>query len=467
MSSLDRRDFLKAAGVGAGALLTGCATAPGFLRSGRASSNVVVIGAGAFGGWTALNLQRMGARVTLVDMFGPGNSRSTSGDETRGVRTSYGDRPHGELWMQWANTAIGRWKQWDEEYAKPLKMRVFFTTGDLIMRADWEPFLTQTRAWWQKNGIAHETLAVEEVEKRWPQISVKDIKAVLYEPNAGVVRARRATESVAEVFRHEGGRIVIGRVVPPEPGAFDGHTVRLVNGDVITGDTFVFAVGPWLGKTFALMQNRIRTPLGTVLYFGTPPGDERFTYPKLPSWNFPGTTGWGGLPVDNRGFRVRGGGGGGGQGRGGGSGAGGTPAAGAGAQQQQQPPAQQQPTQASQAGLADPDTSVRWVEPERLTRSVQFVAERFPALKNAPILQTWACHYESTSSRNFIVDRHPNLPNVWIAGGGNAEAFKMGPVMGEYVAKRVLGAEGDAAIAKQFRIPETEFSATGQRTGDD
>src|SRR6185436_3157964 len=96
--SLDRRDFLKVAGVGTGAVLAGCASAPGFLRAGRASSNIVVVGAGAFGGWTALNLQRMGARVTLVDMFGPGNSRATSGDETRGVRSSYGDRPHGELW---------------------------------------------------------------------------------------------------------------------------------------------------------------------------------------------------------------------------------------------------------------------------------------------------------------------------------------------------------------------------------
>ena len=101
---------------------------------------------------------------------------------------------------------------------------------------------------------------------------------------------------------------------------------------------------------------------------------------------------------------------------------------------------------------------MRWVEAERLTRTVQFVTERFPLLKDAPIVQTWACHYESTSSRNFIIDRHPNLPNVWLAGGGNAEAFKMGPVLGEYIALRVLGDDGDPAIASQFRIPETEYS---------
>ena len=471
MSGLDRREFLKIAGGSAGALLAGCARSVAPLAakaSALASANIVVVGAGAFGGWTALHLQRMGARVTLVDMYGAGNSRSTSGDESRGVRTSYGDRPHGELWMQWANQAIQRWKQWDEEFSKPQKMRLFFPTGDLIMRADWEPFLTQTRTWWEKNGIPHETLPVDEVRKRWPQFAIDDITAVLYEPNAGVVRARRATESVAEVFRYEGGKIVIARVVPPEPGSFDGHTVRLTNGDTISADTFVFAVGPWLAKTFLLMQNRMRTPLGTVLYFGTPPGDQRFTYPNLPSWNFPGTTGWAALPVDNRGFRVRGGGGGGRRPR---------TNASENAQANQQAsatmdavpesrPAESR-SQASQAGLSDPDLSVRWVEPDRLTRSVDFVAERFPALKDAPILQTHACHYESTSSRNFVIDRHPNLRNVWIAGGGNAEAFKMGPVLGEYIARRVLGDEGDPAIAAQFRIPATEYPAVRTSSDDD
>src|SRR4051812_32708052 len=189
--SVPRREFLKVAGVGAGAILSGCA--PAFLKSGRSSSNVVVVGAGAWGGWTALNLRRMGARVTLVDMLGPGNSRSTSGDETRGVRSSYGDRPQGELWMQWARVAMQRWKQWDAEYAKPLKMQVFFTTGDVILRAEDEPFTKTTRSWWEKNTIPHEVVSPDEARKRWPQFNMENISVVLYEPDAGVVRARRAT----------------------------------------------------------------------------------------------------------------------------------------------------------------------------------------------------------------------------------------------------------------------------------
>lgn len=459
MSSLGRRDFLRIAGVTAGALATSGKVSPALAHTIRrtASSNVVVVGAGAFGGWTALHLQRMGARVTLVDMYGAGNSRSTSGDESRGIRTSYGDRPHGELWMQWAQRSIGLWKAFDAEFGIPAKNPIFFTTGDLIMRGDWEPFLTQTRTWWAKNAIPHETLSVEEVRKRWPVFGVDDIKAVLYEPGAGVVRARRATQLVAEVFQREGGRVVIGRVVPPTPGEFDGHTVKLTNGDSLSGDAIVFAVGPWLAKTFPLMQNRMRTPIGTVVYFATPPGDDRFTHPNLPSWNFPGTTGWAALPVDNRGFRVRGGGGGGGNNQ-----------QGQGATAPTSAPATPAATQpAPSANVNDPDLSNRWVEPQRLDGPRRFIAARFPALTDAPIAQTWACHYEQSASRNFIIDLHPNLPNVWLAGGGNAEAFKQGPVLGDYIARRVLGDHGDPAVARQFLIPETEYAPAPPRAGDD
>src|SRR5918996_136142 len=128
--SLDRREFLTLAGAQAGLLLTGvgCATAgrraPGIARAPR---DVVVVGAGAFGVWTAWYLRQLGARVTLVDAWGPGNSRATSGDETRGVRSSYGDK---ELWIRWANEAVARWKAWDEEWYDRLRLRLYFTTGD-------------------------------------------------------------------------------------------------------------------------------------------------------------------------------------------------------------------------------------------------------------------------------------------------------------------------------------------------
>lgn len=460
MSEINRRDFIKVAGAGTGAYLAGSNTAPAFLKSGLASTQVVVVGAGAFGGWTALNLRRLGAKVTMIDMYGPGNARATSGDESRGVRSSYGDRLHGEQWMKWARGAMDKWKDFDKQFSKPLKMRLYYTTGDVIMRTAPENFLTQTQQWWEKNKIPHEVLTGDEVRKRWPQFGADDITTALYEPDAGVVRARRSCEAVAEVFRHEGGNIIIERVVPPEQSGFDGSEITLVNGTRIGADIFVFCTGPWLGKTFDNMKNRMRTPLGQVFYWGTPPGDQRFTFPNMPSWNFSGTTGWAALPNDSRGFRVRGGGGGGGapganqQGATGATGATGAVA----------PPATQPPTPiVPAANVQDPDLSSRYIESDRVLRARAFLESRVPDLKDMPLLATHACHYEQTSSRNFIIDRHPTLKNIWISGGGNAEGFKSGPVIGEYTAKRVLGKDKDEEFAKQFAVPPNEYDPNAPR----
>jgi hypothetical protein len=232
-----------------------------------------------------------------------------------------------------------------------------------------------------------------------------------------------------------------------------------------------------MAKTFPdILAKKTRAPIGYVCYFATPVNDQRFTFPNLPSYNFPGVTGWAALPVDNRGFRVRGaerapgaaagppgavgaGAGGGrgdaalgigergpGGGRGAPSAASGGGGGGRGGQQADVPPAQ-----------LDPDTSDRWADATRIDGSRRFIAHRFPLLKDAPLSQTHACHYESTSSGDFIIDKHPAMSNTWIVAGGNSEGFKMCPVVGEYASNRIIGIEGDPKLVKAFKIPEKEY----------
>jgi glycine/D-amino acid oxidase-like deaminating enzyme len=475
-NALHRRDFIRVAGAGAGMILLG---APGqsvaeaaSLKEDRRSASVqtnrsrdiVVIGAGIWGSFTAYHLRKSGAKVTLVDAYGPGNGRSTSGDESRGVRSSYGDRTgtQGELWMLWAREAMKRWSAFDDEWGRDLRLNLFHVTGDLILREDWDNFQLRCKLWWDRHKIPYGILSPADVRKSFPVISLDDISAILYEPDAGVVRARRAVHAVAAAFEKLGGEIVIGRATPSK--VIDGRLdeIALDTGTTLRADTFVYAVGPWLGKTFPdLFAKKTRVPIGYVCYFATPVGDHRFTYPNLPSFNFPGVTGWPALPIDNRGFRVRG------------SERAPTPAqtvannaqnpnasavdtgsnaANAGGARQSGQPQQDVPPQ-----QLDPDTSDRWAAQERVDGSRRFVAHRFPLLRDAPIAQTHACHYEITSSGNFVVDRHPQMSNVWIAAGGNAEGFKFGPKIGDYVAQRVLGVWADASVDQQFKIPEKEF----------
>ena len=451
VSVLPRRDFLRLAGVGAGALLaTGCVSIPAAApargiappqRSRNGVGHVVVIGAGAWGGWTAYYLRQRGARVTLVDAYGAGNSRSTSGDETRGIRSSYGDRTSGELWTPWARAAIQRWRDFDAEWAPTFRTRFFHTTGDVIMRAAEEPFITRTLELWKANGVVHEVLNGDEARRRWPVIKADDITIAITEPDAGVVRSRAATQAVAAIGEKMGVRFVLGRarLGTMRGGQLDG--VILDDGTTIRGDAYVFACGPWLQKLFPeLMTTRMRIPLGYVCYFGTPEGDTRFSFPNIPSYYFPGVTGWPNLPVDSRGFRVRG--------------AIAPPPPTAGTPAPPPPaalPAAPEPLQ------QDPDTSSRWANAERTEGSRRFLAARFPLLAQAPLIETRACHYELSVNNDFIVDHVPGAGNAWIAGVGQAEGFKFGPVVGEYVAQRVLGVDGDPKLAALFKLPTKEY----------
>lgn len=430
-AGLGRRDFIRTAGAGAGLLLSGgvaglaageAPPSPNPIGAPAFSSqipDVVVVGAGAFGGWTSYYLQEMGARVVMVDKYGPANSRATSGGETRGVRSAYGGRPVAELWMRWANEAIARWRRFDEEWGERYLPRMFFPTGDLILRESTEPLLDESMRIWDAMGVPYEVLDGDEVRYRWPVIgNTENVGIAVHEVNAGVVRARRAMEAVATVFTRGGGEIVVAEARKPTGAAGRVSEIELTPGDRLRGGTFVYALGPWFPKVFPeLMGNRMRIPLGHTFYFGTPPGSNAYEWPHLPSYNVPGCTGWPALPPDNRGFRVRTGG---------------------------RPP-------------QDPDESVRWVDDEYFDRPLQILETWFPALLRQPLLETRACHYESPIGRNFIIDEHPDHPNVWLTGGGSAEAFKQGPVLGEYIAARVLGRDLEPDLAEGFRIPEEEY----------
>lgn len=463
-TELPRRDFLRLAGIGAGAVLAtpgvvGAASAVHPLavdaprhRVGQRSGSVIVVGAGAWGAFTALELARAGAAVTLIDQYGPANSRSTSGDETRGIRSSYGDRAaSGELWTAWARESIARWRAFDAEHAPRFGARFFIETGDVIFREKEEPFVTRSTEHWDKLGVRYERVSPDDARRRWPMINSEGYANIVYEPDAGVARARDSIQATVALARDAGVTLRIGRVKPGamRGGAMDG--VTLDDGTLLRADSYVFACGPWLRKVFpAELGNRMRTPLGHVCYFGTPEGDERFAAPNIPSWNVPGVTGWGALPFDSRGFRVRG------------AFAPPPPPRAADEEEDELPPP---PPRPQDPRLQDPDLSVRWSNEDRIAGSRRVLARVFPALAEAPIIETRACHYESSSNRNFIVDRLPGAANVWVTGAGQAEGFKFSPLIGEYAAKRVLGATTDPALAEAFKFPTEEYEAP--RTGED
>ncbi|MGA7632463.1 MAG: FAD-dependent oxidoreductase, partial [Terriglobales bacterium] len=148
--------------------------------------HIAVVGAGAFGGWAALYLLRGGARVTLMDAWGPGNSRASSGGETRIMRGAYGpNQPYTKL----AARALELWKQHEVEW----KRQFFFPIGVLWMVEGDGAFERGSLPLLKDAGFSYEELGVKKLARRWPQISCENVEWGIYEPQSGYLLARAST----------------------------------------------------------------------------------------------------------------------------------------------------------------------------------------------------------------------------------------------------------------------------------
>jgi sarcosine oxidase len=351
---------------------------------------VVVVGGGVFGTWCALWLRRRGAEVTLVEQYGPGNSLSSSGDESRVTRSAHGAD---ELYPRWQRQALEQWRALDAG--------LFVPTGVLWLAHRDDGFEADSAAALGRLGIPAERLEAAELRRRWPQMVTDDLAWALYEPEGGALLARRGVAATARALVSAGAEVRIGRACRPE-GAEGAEltAISLADGEPIAGDAFVFAAGPWLPKLLGPVPGlELTVPQQEVIYFATPPGDSRFDAGETPTWvDYDGA--FYGVPsIEGRGFKV----------------------------------APDWP-----GPLVDPDRHERRISDERVAASRDYLRRRFPALADQPVAEGRVCQYELTADTHFIIDRHPAWPNAWVVGGGSGHGYKHGPTLGEYVSALVI-----------------------------
>jgi monomeric sarcosine oxidase len=392
---MTRRRFVKTAAGGlAAALAPRPARAGGPAVTAGRSYDVAVVGAGVFGAWIAHHLRLAGRSVALVDAYGPGNARASSGGHSRVIRMGYGEQ---EVYTRWSLRSLERWKSLFEKAGRP---RLFQPTGVLWLARAEDPLTTSTLATLQRLSVAHERLGRAELERRWPQIDFGPTTWAIHEPESGLLLAYRAVQAVVEAAMAAGVEYREERVLPPAAGRGPLAAVTTAGSRPVVAGTFVFACGPWLPKLFPeLLGERIFPTRQEVFYFGPAAGDARFQSPGLPVWVDFAEEIYGAPDMEGRGFKAS----------------------------------------LDRHGPAfDPDAGERTPTPATLATVREFVGRRFPGLKDAPLVGSEVCQYENTSNGDFLIDRHPERPNVWLVGGGSGHGFKHGPALGEYVAARLL-----------------------------
>ena len=365
--------------------------------------DVAVIGAGVFGAWTAYTLRLAGASVLLIDAYGPGNSRASSGGESRMIRLGYGPD---EIYSRYSQQSLVRWQQLFEKTDNQ-----FRKTGILWLAGEHDPYCEATLATLQRLNANYEELDHDELVLRFPQLNPGPISWGILEPDSGVLMARRAVQAVVAQARAAGVDYLEAAIAPPTIANGKLNSVDTVSGKRIDAERFVFACGPWLPKLFPeLLRELIHVTRQEVFFFGVPSGDESFNQGVLPAWIDFNDLVYGLPNLDGRGFKL---------------------------------------AIDAHGPEFDPDTGERVITPAGLNAARAYLARRVPRLANAPVTETRVCQYENTSNGDFLIDRHPGYENVWLIGGGSGHGFKHGPAVGEYAAKLMLGG---GSVEKRFSL---------------
>ena len=361
--------------------------------------DVAVIGSGVFGAWTAYQLQQSSAEVVLIDAYGPGNSRSSSGGESRIIRIGYGPD---EIYSRTAARSLQLWHQFfelRELSTTPRQDQLFQNTGVLWLAHPDDLYCEATLKTLDLLEVRHARFHRMELEVLYPQLRFEGIEWGILELDSGALMARRAVKAVASQAESRGVTVFQNAVLKPS-GSGHLDQIWMDDGKSVRADKFVFACGPWLPKLFPeLLGDLIHVTRQEVFFFGTAAGEEGFNYGRIPIWVDFNDLVYAIPNLDGRGFKI---------------------------------------AIDAHGAAFDPDTGDRVVTTEGLIAVREYLKRRIPSLSAAPVTESRVCQYENTSNGDFLIDRHPGFENVWLVGGGSGHGFKHGPAVAEYVVSIML-----------------------------
>ncbi len=346
--------------------------------------DVIVLGLGVIGSAAAYWSAKRGARVLGLEQFEFGHARGSSHDRSRIIRLSY----FTPAYVQMAKEAYRAWASLESDAGEQL----IFRTGGLDIGARGSPVrMSQHVNAMRACGVMFEELDAAQIRRRWPCWHVGDEVHGLFQADAGIVAAERATDALRRAAV-DFGATLRDRTPVTSLRAAAGEIDVEAGGRQYSAGKLVVAAGAWTNGVLAHLGRRlpIEVTKEQVIYF-VPRNPAAFTLGEFPVWIWQDEPSFYGFPIFGESKAVK-------------------------------------ITQDSAGRTVDAQTR-GFEEDTGITTRVKGFLERHLPDALGPVDLVKTCLYARTPDRDFVIDALPGLPNVSVAVG-DGHAFKFASLIG-------------------------------------
>jgi sarcosine oxidase len=347
-----------------------------------------VIGLGGMGSATLYHLARRGLRVLGLERFDLIHEYGSSHGLTRIIRLAYWEHP---TYVALLRRSYELWRELEQGAGE----RLLHTTGSVDAGPPGSRVFAGALESSRLHGLAHEVMDGAELHRRFPGYGLPREMQCLYQPDGGFLLPERCNVAhVAQALAR--GAEVRFREPVAEWDATSGHVRVGTSRGTYEAEKLVICAGPWASRLVPELKE-LAVPERQVLAWLQPTRPEQFEPPVFPVFNLEVEQGrYYGFPsflvpgfkfgkYHHLGERV-------------------------------------------DADAVDREPNSR---DEELLRS--FARRYFPN-GAGPTLMLKGCLFTNSPDRHFILDLHPEFPQVAIAAGFSGHGYKFCSVVGEIMA---------------------------------
>jgi sarcosine oxidase len=369
------------------------------------SSDVAIIGLGAMGSSVAYRLSQRGKSVVGFDLATPPHALGSTHGESRIIREAYFEHP---LYVPIVQKSYECWNELQEATGE----RLLLGTGGLLLGPGDGSLIAGTRLSADRHKLDYDILSAKEIRKHYPILQPTDATVGLWEPRAGILLPEKCVEVHLALAERAGAELHLNEPVTEWRPDGDGVRVKTDNGEY-RASQLVLTPGAWLAQFVPELALALSVERQVLYWFDPIENREQFDLQSLPifAWEYASEQLFYGFPNLGEGVKV---------------------------------------ALHHHGQTTDIESINREVGHEETEVMRMIVAAVIPALAG-PLLKAEVCMYTNTPDEHFVIDFHPDLPQVLIASACSGHGFKFAAVVGEIVSDLLIKGQSEFDLSP-FRV---------------